>query len=360
MLLGRGAERAVVEGLLAGARDGRSGVLVVRGEAGIGKTALLDGVLADAGDDVRVLRGTGIEFESALPYAGLHLLLRSVLDRVDALPGPQAAALRTALGTGEAAAGGGDRFLVGLAVLTLLAELAEERALFCLVDDAQWLDQASAEALVFAARRLHAERIALVFCVRDPHTPEFRPAGLDELRLRRLDGATAADLLALYAADLGHHERQDVLREAEGNPLALLELTTARREGHGSPYEGPRGRIEQSFATRIAALPEPTGTLLLVAAAADEHDTGTVFEAAGRLGAGLADLAPAERHGLVRLDGTRLVFRHPLIRSAAYRAVPAARRLAAHRALAEAGEGHRAAWHLAAAATAPDEGVAAA
>ncbi|MFE2527603.1 AAA family ATPase [Streptomyces sp. NPDC059382] len=360
MLLGRSAERAVVERLLAGARDGRSGVLVVRGEAGIGKTALLDGVLAEAGDDVRVLRGTGIEFESALPYAGLHLLLRSVPDRVDALPDAQAAALRTALGTGEAATGGGDRFLVGLAVLTLLAELAEERPLFCLVDDAQWLDQASTEALVFAARRLHAERIALVFCVRDPHTPEFRPAGLDELRLRRLDGSTAADLLALYAADLGHHERQDVLREAEGNPLALLELTTARREGHGSPYEGPRGRIEQSFATRIAALPEPTGTLLLVAAAADEHDTGTVFEAAGRLGAGIADLAPAERHGLVRLDGTRLVFRHPLIRSAAYRAVPAARRLAAHRALAEAGEGHRAAWHLAAAATAPDEKVAAA
>ncbi|MDA5283836.1 LuxR family transcriptional regulator [Streptomyces sp. Isolate_45] len=359
VLVGRAEELAVVERLLTGAGAGRSGVLVVRGEAGIGKTALLDAAVAAAGDGPRVLRGTGTEFESALPYSGLHLLLRPVLGRIDALPGAQAGALRTALGMGEAAPSGGDRFLVGLAVLTLLAELAEERTLFCVLDDAQWLDLASAEALVFAARRLHAERIAVLFGVRDPHAPGFRPDGFDELRLRRLDTAAAGDLLTLYAADLRHHERQRIQREAEGNPLALLELTTARREGHGLSYDGPHGRIEQGFAARIGALPEASGTLLLVAAAADEGDAGTVFEAAGLLGAGVTDLAPAEAQGLVRLDGGRLVFRHPLIRSAAYRSGPAARRLAAHRALADAGGGHRAAWHRAQAQAAPDEGVAA-
>uniref|UniRef100_A0AAU2JT84 LuxR C-terminal-related transcriptional regulator n=1 Tax=Streptomyces sp. NBC_00049 TaxID=2903617 RepID=A0AAU2JT84_9ACTN len=360
MLLGRVRERGVVERLLGDARDGRSGVLVLRGEAGIGKTALLDDVVAGAGAGLRVLRGTGIEFESALPYSGLHLLLRSVLDRVDGLPGAQAGALRTALGMGDATPSGGDRFLVGLAVLTLLAELAEEQPLFCLVDDAQWLDRASAEALVFAARRLHAERIALVFAVRDPHTPEFRPAGLDELRIDRLGPQDAADLLDRHAAGLPRHVRDQVLREAEGNPLALLEFGAGRPEGHGPAAGGPRGRIEQGFAARIAALPEPASTLLLLAAAAgDEGDAGTVFRAAALLGADIADLAPAEQQALVRLYGNRLVFRHPLIRSAAYRAVPAGRRFAAHRALAEVGTGHCRAWHRAAAATTPDEAVAA-
>ena len=359
MLMGRSAETAAVDQLLVDARSSRSGVLVIRGEAGIGKSALLDHAAATA-TDMRVVRGAGVEFESTLPFAGLHQLLRRFTGRLDCLPAEQTQALRAALGLGSAA--GGDRFMVGLAVLTLLADLAEEQPLLCLIDDAHWLDQSSAEALLFAARRLEAERVAIIFAARDMHAPEFPAPGLAELRLSRLDGAAAADLLALYAADLDHHRRAHVLREAEGNPLALLELTTAQRQGRSiSPYPAvsTTSKIEEAFADRISRLPERTRTLLLVIAADDSGDPAIVFTAAAHLGAGVADLESAERHSFVSLHEDRLMFRHPLIRSAVYHGAPASRRFAAHRALAASLEDERAAWHLAAATTGPDEHVAA-
>ncbi|MFF3493101.1 AAA family ATPase [Streptomyces sp. NPDC002795] len=362
MLLGRDAERAAIEALIAGARAGRSGVLVVRGEAGIGKTALLDEAAAVA-EDFRVLRGTGVEFESALPFSGLHLLLRGTTGEIADLPAGQAHALRAALGLGPAPTVGEDRFLVGLAVLSLLAELAEGRPLLCIVDDAHWLDQPSAEALLFAARRLQAERIAIVFAVRDGQAPAFRAPGLAQQVLSRLEGGQAADLLNLYAADLPHHTRTHILAEAEGNPLALLELSAAAREGRtvSSYAAGPaQGRIQQAFADRIESLPQAARTLLLVAAADDTGEAAVVLRAAAILDAGIEDLEPAERHGLIGLDGDRLVFHHPLVRSAAYQGAPAARRLGAHRALAETSDADRSAWHLAAATTEPDEKVAAA
>ncbi|MEU4829792.1 AAA family ATPase [Streptosporangium sp. NPDC023615] len=368
MFHGRADERAAIDRLVADARRRRSGALVVRGEAGIGKSALLDHAAEAAAGDMRVLRGVGIEAESELPFAGLHLLLRGVADHIDALPDRQARALRGALGTAPAA--GGDRFLTGLAVLTLLADLAEERPLLCLVDDAHWLDHASAEALLFAARRLDAEGVALVLAARDLHAPAFPAPGLAEVRLPGLDAAAAADLLAGHAADLPRHVRDQILREAQGNPLALLELSAAQREGQlpAYPYDlgtlPTHGRIQQTFADRIGTLPERTRTLLLVAAADDTGDPAVVLGAAARLGAAVEDLEPAEHRRLLLITEGRLVFRHPLIRAAAYRGATLSRRLAVHRALADAlgarGDDDRRAWHLAAASTSPDERVAAA
>ncbi|MFC5749619.1 helix-turn-helix transcriptional regulator [Actinomadura rugatobispora] len=359
-LHGRAGEAAAIDRLLDGAAGGRSGALVLRGEAGIGKTALLELAAARAaGKGMRVLRGTGIENETGMPYAGLHLLLGGELDRIDALPGPQAGALREVLGMGGG--GDGDRFLAGLALLTLLADLAEERPLLCLVDDVQWLDSASAEVLLFAVRRLEAEPIAVLLAARDPDETEFVAPGLPELRLRGLDPAAAADLLAERAAELPRHERHEILAEAMGNPLALLELpaVSARTDSPSSRFQ----RIQGAFAARVAALPEPSRTALLVAAADGTGDLALIVPAAGRLGASVADLDPAERRGLVTSADGLLKFRHPLIRTAAYTAAPLSRRLAAHRALAEAhrelGDGCRYAWHLARSATGPDETVAA-
>lgn len=363
MLLGRDGELAAIDGLLDRARAGRSGTLVLRGEAGIGKSALLDHA-AGAADGMRVLRGTGVETESGMPYAGLHLLLGRHLDRIGGLPDAQAEALRAALNMGGPEAES-DRFLVGLAVLTLLADLAEEQPLLCLVDDAHWMDGASAEALLFAARRLDAEPIAVVFAARDAvapecAAPEFVAQGLPELRLRGLDGDAAAALLADRAPGLPGHVRREILAGAMGNPLALLELPG--RGGHGSAYE----RILGSLAERIAALPEPARRLVLLVGVDDLGDAGVVVRAAGRSGAAASidDLEPAERAGLLRTtsDG-RLEVRHPLIRTAAVREATLGLRLAAHRALAEAylerGDVCHHAWHLARSVTEPDEHVAA-
>ncbi|MES9607075.1 AAA family ATPase, partial [Actinomadura sp. NPDC000929] len=363
MLYGRDGELAAIDGLLDRARAGRSGALVLRGEAGIGKSALLDHA-AGAADGMRVLRGTGVETESTMPYAGLHLLLGRHLDRIGGLPDAQAEALRAALNMGGPEAES-DRFLVGLAVLTLLSDLAEERPLLCLVDDAHWMDGSSAEALLFAARRLDAEPIAVVFAARDAiapecAAPEFVAQGLPELRLRGLDEDAAAGLLAERAPDLPGHVRREILAGAMGNPLALLELPG--RGGHGSAYE----RILRSFAERIAALPEPARGLVLLVGVDDLGDAGVVVKAAGRFGApaSIGDLEPAERAGLLRTtpDG-RLEVRHPLIRTAAVREATLGQRLAAHRALAEAylerGDVCHHAWHLARSVTEPDERVAA-
>ncbi|PSL56917.1 regulatory LuxR family protein [Saccharothrix carnea] len=323
---------------------------------------------ADLAVRFRILRGTAVESESVMPFAGLNLLLGTVVDRVDALSPNQASALRAALGL--APPDGGDHHLVGLAVLTLLADLAEQSPVLCLVDDAHWLDPASAHALVFAARRLQAEGIAMIFAARDLHAPPFPAPGLPELRLTGLAPEHAAALLEEHAADLPRYVRDQIAHEARGNPLALLELPAAQREGHLPAAHAYRvaalpthSRIQQTFADRIGTLPERTRTLLLVAAADDTGDPGVVFHAAGLLGASVDDLEVAEQRQLLRSDDGRLTFRHPLIRAAAYQSAPLKDRLAVHRALAEAlaevlDDAHRSAWHLAAATTAPDEDVA--
>ncbi|MEV4113251.1 AAA family ATPase [Nonomuraea sp. NPDC049695] len=370
MLIGRIKEQAAVDRLLATARAGKSGSLVLRGEAGIGKTALLDYAAEAAGDEMRVLRGAGFEPEIELPFAGLHLLLRGAVDNINVLPDAQARALRGALGLEPGFSG--DRFLVGLALLTLLADLAERRPLLCLVDDAQWLDHASAEALLFAARRLEAEGVALIFAAReDEHA--FPAAGVPDLHVAGLDTGCAAELLAGHA--LAPRARERVLCEAQGNPLALLELPallTTAQSADESPIHAfgigscpAPGKVHQAFRDRIARLPEAARTVLLVAAADDTGALDVILTAARKLGVDLADLDTAEVAGLVHVGDGRVSFRHPLVRSATYHLASLVRRLAAHRALAETlagrpGDVDRWAWHLASAATGPDEESAAA
>jgi len=388
-LYGRATEQSVIDRLLVDACAGRSGALVVRGEPGIGKTALLDcaavaaGAVA-AGDGVsscatpgevvqpgmaalRVIRGAGVESEAELPFAGLHLLLGPALDRRFALPKPQRDALAAAFGLRHA--GSYDRFLIGLAVLSLLAELAEDGPLVCLVDDAQWLDRASAEALVFAARRLGAEGIAMIFAARD-HDAPFPAPGLPELRLGGLDAAAAAALLMEHGgAELTPGTRDQILAEACGNPLGLIELSAAHLGASptaalaGSPALALTDRLQKAFDGQVRRFPEATQTLLLAAAAEGSGDLGVVLEAAGALGVLVADMGPAEQARLVRIvDGT-VRFRHPLVRAAVYYGAPLSRRLAVHRALADAlrspADADRRAWHLAGGVTGPDEGVAA-
>ncbi|MGI5339084.1 helix-turn-helix transcriptional regulator [Streptomyces sp. CA-181903] len=365
MLHGRSGELHALDRLLADAREGRSGALLLRGEAGIGKSVLLDHAARTAqGAGMRVLRGTGVEAEGELPYAGLHLMLAEVLDRVAGLPAAQAEALRSAFGMASDGTGG-DRFLVGLAVLTLLDGLAEERPLLCVVDDAHWLDRESADALLFAVRRLGAEPIAVLLAVREDDAPAFPAPGVPELRLGGLDAESAGALLDESAAGLPRHARDLVLKEAAGNPLALRELPGAQgdAERYASPYGMaalPRhSRLLRAFTTSVTALPERTRALLLVAAAAGGADLATVLGAAERFDASLDDLEPAERARLLGLADGRFAFRHPLVRTAVYQDAPAIRRIAAHRALADvlAGRPDQAdqrAWHLAAAATGPD------
>ncbi|MQA98164.1 MAG: AAA family ATPase [Streptosporangiales bacterium] len=366
MLLGRAVEQASLDRLVAGARTGQSGVLVLRGEAGIGKTALLE-YAAQGADGMRVLRGVGVEAEAELPFAGLHLLVGSFRERFDALPALQAAALRGAFGEAAAPAGA-DRFLVGLATLSLLAELAEDRPVLCLVDDAHWLDGASADALLFAARRLGAEGVGLVFAARDGY--RFAASGVPEMRLDGLDDTAGRDLLRESTGDLARPVRDRILQEARGNPLALVELanalTPAQRAGEapaGTFGTMPlSGRVEQTFADRIRALPRTAQDLLLVAAADDTGLPDVILEAGALLGVSPADLELAEEHRLLRVSGGRLMFTHPLIRSAAYQGATSTRRSAAHRALADSYGGDadaaRRAWQLAAAALGVDEEVA--
>ncbi|MGH8791086.1 MAG: AAA family ATPase, partial [Stackebrandtia sp.] len=371
MLHGRGAEIAAIQALLDKARDGGSAAVVLRGEAGIGKSALLDHVASAAEADFRVLRSAGVETEVRWPFAGLDLLLRQSATAVDSLPDAQARALRRAAGREQPGElGADDRLQVGMAVLTLLADLADDRPLLCLIDDAHWLDRESAEALLFAGRRLVAEGVVLIFAARDGYAPEFPAPGVDALPLPPLDEAACLALLAEHAADLTEQDRAKILREARGNPLALRELPAARCEGESEAHDRPApsqstyGRLRQTFAERIAALPEATRTLIITAASDACGGAGIVFAAARRLGATVADLEPAERDGLLRLVNGRLVFGHPLMRSAAYRAAPPHRRMEAHRQLAEAlgpdGNDCLRVWHLAAAAAGPDEEIAAA
>ncbi|MCK2215588.1 ATP-binding protein [Actinomadura sp. ATCC 31491] len=286
MLRGREREQATIRALIAQAKDGRSGSLIIRGEPGIGKSALL-GLAAELAEDLRQLRGTGIETEAELPFAALHLLLRPALDRLGKLPEPQARALEGAFGL---ATGAQDRFLIGLAALSLLTELAEDGPLLVLVDDAQWMDRSSAEALLFAARRLHAEGIALIFAARDT----FEAPGVPDLRLTGLDRQAADDLLRDHAPGLGPAVRAQVLAVSGGNPLALIELPQVPDAQEPLPL--PR-RIQEAYEARIAVLPPGTQTMLLVAGLDDAGDLDGVVRAAGTLGVGAAALGPAERAG---------------------------------------------------------------
>ena len=307
-----------------------------------------------------------MESEAELSFAGLHVLLGPVLDRRFAFPQPQRDALCGAFGLRRAESG--DRFLVGLAVLSLLAELAGDGPLLCLADDAHWLDRSSAEALVFAARRLDAEGIAVIFAARD-HDAPFPAPGLPVLRLGGLDAAAAAALLMVHGgAGLPPGARCRVLAEARGNPLGRIELCAAYRDhapaaGPGGAGPALTGRLQQAFEGQVRRLPGSTQTLLLVTAAEGSGELGVVLDAARVLGAVAADLGPAEQAGLVRIAGGAVAFRHPLVRAAVYQAAVLGRRLAVHRALAgvlrNPADADRRAWHLAAAATGPDEEVAA-
>ncbi|MFI6500165.1 ATP-binding protein [Nonomuraea typhae] len=359
MLVGRDAEIAELSGLLKKASDGESHCLVLRGEAGIGKTALLEHAAARA-EGMTVLRSTGVESESHLPYAGLHLLLGRHFDRITALPEPQARALSAAVGLG--APEGGRQFLVGLAVLTLLGDLAADAPVLCIVDDVQWLDQESSEVLTFAARRLQAEGVVALFAVRDPGGPAWDSRGLPERRLPGLDAEAARTLLAEVSPGTAGTERERLIALAGGNPLALQSVgRVAGQGGHAGHSHGTHA-IEREVGRRLAAADAATRALLLVTAADDTGETSTVLRAAALFGAGLAELAWAEQEGLVRTAFGRVSFEHSLIRSAVYHHAPLAQRLQAHRALAEAldgqGEEDRRAWHLSAASVGPDEAVA--
>jgi DNA-binding CsgD family transcriptional regulator len=365
MLGGRGQQCSAVDGLLAGVRAGRSRVLVIRGEAGIGKTALL-GYAADAAPDFQVARAEGVESEMELPFAALHQLCGRMLGRLGALPGPQREALGVAFGLRSGSAP--DRFLVGLAVLGLLSDVAAGQPLLCLVDDAQWLDQASAQVLAFVARRLDAESVALLFGTRDL-AGDGDLAGLPGLALAGLPDADARVLLAsVLPGRLDDRVRDRIIAESGGNPLALLELPSGVTAadlagGFGVAGEPPlSSRLEDGFRRRIAPLPATTRQLLLLAAAEPTGDPALLWQAAGGLGISAGAAAPAEADGLLTV-GARVTFRHPLIRSAVYRSASPQDRQEVHRALAEATDPgtdpDRRAWHRAQAAAAPDEDVAA-
>jgi DNA-binding CsgD family transcriptional regulator len=362
-LRGRERECAQLGQMLAAARSGESRVLVVRGDAGVGKSALLDYAVNSA-RDMRTLRALGVESEMELAFAGLHQLCAPLLDRLTEIPAPQCTALETVFGVRAGAPP--DRFLVGLAVLSLLSDVSEERPLLCVVDDAQWLDRASAQVLGFVARRLLAESILLVFAARQPGEELL---GLPELEVSGLGDVDAGALLdSVTHSRLDQRIRDRIVAETKGNPLALLELPrgltmTQMAGGFGLLRSDTLpGRIEQSFLTRIEALPDETRQLLLVAAAEPVGDPALVWRAAERLGVAADTAGASGADGLLSVD-ERVTFRHPLVRSAVYRAAKAEDRRAAHLALAEVTDERvdpdRRAWHLASAAAGPDEAVAA-
>jgi DNA-binding CsgD family transcriptional regulator len=361
----RFTERQALGRLVEAVRAGQGRALVVRGDPGVGKTVLLDYLAArPTPAECRVARAAGVQSEMELAFAGLHQLCAPMLDHAEGLPEPQREALRTALGV----AGGPppDRFLVGLAVLSLLSEVAAERPLICVIDDGQWLDQASAQALGFAARRLAADPVGLVFAAREPG-PEL--AGLPELEVAGLGDEDARALLdSALAGPLDAQVRDLIIAETRGNPLALLELPRGLTPaglagGFGLPGAAPpAGRIEHSFARQLEALPAETRRLVQLAAADPSGDGSLVWRAAARLRIPARAAAPAEEAELAEF-GARIRFRHPLARSAAYRSASFSDRQQLHEALAEVTDPltdpDRRAWHRAQAASGPDEEIAA-
>jgi len=365
MLIGREAERSQIERLLAAARLGTSGVLVVSGDPGIGKTALVEHAVERAAG-MAVLRARGVQSEAEIPFAGLLALLRPALDRLDDLPATQAAALRGALALAPDVER--DRFAIGAATLSLLAAHAEQRPTLVAIDDAHWLDESSLAAILFAARRLLADAVAVLIAVRaDTATPVLE-LDLPELRLEGLDRETAAAVLERHAeAPLPPGATDRLFAATLGNPLARVELAAVAADLRIEPGEPPapvETSVERAFGERIAALPPMARRVLALAAAEDSGDLAVVEQAASSLRVQLSELAAGERAGLVSISFGRLAFRHPLTRSAAYRAAPADERRRAHRAiaaaLAERSEPDRRAWHLAAAALGPDPEAAAA
>jgi hypothetical protein len=360
-LTDRRAECGVLDGLVEAVHAGESRVLVVHGEAGVGKTALLE-YLADRASRCRVLRVVGVQSEMELAFAGLHQLCAPLLDRLPELPGPQQEALRAAFGMSAGSAP--ERFLVGLASLSLLAEAATEQPVVCLADDAQWLDRASAQVLAFVARRLGAESLGLVFSAR---VADGELATLPELEVKGLPERDARALLdAALTGPVDARVREQIVAETRGNPLALLELPRSSTPVHlaggfGLPGALP-GRIEDSFRRRVDVLPAQARRLLLLAAADPTGDPVLVWRAAGRLGIDTLAAGPAAEAGLAEF-GARVRFRHPLVRSAVYQSASAQDRQEAHQALAEATDPQtdpdRRAWHRAQAAAGPDEEVAA-
>jgi DNA-binding NarL/FixJ family response regulator len=359
MLRGREVQQAAIDALLSQASAGTSGALVLRGEPGIGKTALLDYAAALARGTMPVLRAVGVESEAELPFAGLHQLTRPALDHLSALPEPQRLALSAAFGLTSGPAGpaaAGDRFLAGLGALSLLAEIAP---VLCLVDDAHWLDRASADALLFAARRLHRDGIVMIFATRD-YQGAFHAPGIVDVPVAGLAPEAAAALLDDLAVAMPREQRDRLIAGTRGNPLALIELS-ATASGPLLAAEAPMpatGRVLDAFGHQIRSLPAATRSGLLIAAADDSGDL-TLLD---RAGLSLASLQPAETRGLISLGAGTLEFRHPLIRAAVYHGGTHSERVAAHRALAAACTGHadadRRAWHLAVATTSQDEQVA--
>ncbi|PZG16141.1 ATP-binding protein [Nonomuraea aridisoli] len=361
MLYGREAEIAAIDELISRARDGAGGALVLRGEAGVGKTALLD-LAASRGGPMPVLGATGVEAESDLAFAALHQALRPVAGLLDALPEPQREAVRGALGL----AGSGDRFLLAAGVLSLLAEAAAPEGLVCVVDDFQWVDRASADALLFAARRLGTERIAMLLAVRG----DLPVKGVPSLEVGGLPEPAAAELLDA-GATIAAGVKQRLVALTAGNPLALREtvrrLSPAQLDGR-EPLPDPLPGGSRLFGEQVTALPDEARQVALLAAL--DGDLGLVSRAAARLGVGREALDELEAAGLARVTGASVRFRHPLVRSAVYESATPAVRRDAHAMLAavadegageraEGGaEGDRRAWHLAAAALGPDEAVA--
>jgi DNA-binding CsgD family transcriptional regulator len=361
-LLGRDSECALLDGLIGDIRRGESRSLVLRGEAGIGKTALLQHLIESA-SDLTILRAVGVESETELAYAGLHHLCGPILNRIDALPGPQREALEIVFGLSSAAAP--DRFLVGLGVLSLLSEAADDGPLLCLVDDAQWLDQASGLTLAFVARRLLAEPVGIVFAAREPgdelqHLPELEVHGVRNGYAREL-------LSSAVGFKLDDRVRDRIIAETRGNPLALLELPrglTATQLAGGFGLLGAQslsGRIEETFASRLNTLSDDASRLLLIAAAEPVGDPLLLWSAAERLAIGRAAADEVDRESLLTI-GDRVTFRHPLVRSAVYASAVPQERRAVHLALAQAtdreADPDRRAWHLATATAGPDEEVA--
>jgi DNA-binding CsgD family transcriptional regulator len=367
ILVGRERECATIDRLLDQALIGEAASLVVRGEAGIGKSALLD-YAAGAAGEMMVLRATGVEAESDLAFAGLYGLVRPVLDKLDELPGTQRDALAGALGL--APSSGADRLLVSAAVLSLLAVAAEDRPVLCVIDDAQWVDRPSADALVFSARRLRAERLVLLFGVREGDPRKFEATDLPALMVEGLDGRSAAAILGSRAGELAPAVLQRLLVEATGNPLALLELpaalSAAQLAGEAPlPEEIPlTPRLQAVFLRRIERLPEATRNALLIAAADNTGDLATVTRAVAQTQLPIDALDPAETAELIRISNGFVAFRHPLVRSALYDAATQSGRRRAHAALAEVLSGEeqadRRVWHQAMATVGADEEVAAA
>ncbi len=364
-LLGRTRECAAIDGLLDAALQAVSGALVLRGEAGLGKSALLR-YAADRADGFTVLEASGVEAEAELDFGGVHGLLRPILTYLPELPEPQRVAVSAALGLSMEASS--DRFLVSAGVLSLLAAAAEEQPLLCVIDDAQWLDVPTADALVFAARRLGAEAVVLLFAAREGESRRFEATGLGELVLRGLDRASALELLDRRTEGASAAVRERLLEDAAGNPLALLELPAGLSQQQlagRAPLSLSiplSSRLEEAFRRRVARLPTATQTVLQLIAADEAGELAVILSAAGELGLPDDVLDPAEEARLVAVRDGYVVYRHPLVRSAVYESATSAQRRHGHAALAHAYPADqfldRRVWHQAAAALDPDERLA--